>query len=278
MLGEPGKLNVGAYARGSSLSGRGPGLAATAGFGGRRREVPTGARARAGVGPDFGFAPPLGSSGAAPIPLPAAPGLTRSHNEIAPFATQSYPPSLPSPQLLTLYLRSILSTHTMSATQVSVQLDQRPPIVGTEAVSTQEALADLHKLKGKVVLVTGQSDRRLCNLSSCSYRRLIKQSHVVPSRQVRRPASERCTRSGRLRREFLCPLFPGPRVLGSALALIDRSAGPDKRLAVSLTTSVGCISFPFFAVRCCRGAKLAVSDLSSAGVDAVVSEIQSAGG
>ena len=36
------------------------------------------------------------------------------------------------------------------------QLDQRPPIGGTEPVSTHEALANVHKLKGKVVLVTGE--------------------------------------------------------------------------------------------------------------------------
>jgi hypothetical protein len=38
----------------------------------------------------------------------------------------------------------------------SLKLDQRPSIVGTDPVATEEALADVHKLMGKVVLVTGE--------------------------------------------------------------------------------------------------------------------------
>ncbi len=44
----------------------------------------------------------------------------------------------------------------MSDNQIQAQLDQRPNIVDTVAVSTEDALADVEKLKGKVVLVTGE--------------------------------------------------------------------------------------------------------------------------
>jgi len=45
----------------------------------------------------------------------------------------------------------------MSDTEFQTTLDQRPQIANTTAVSTEEALAELGKLKGKVVLVTGKS-------------------------------------------------------------------------------------------------------------------------
>lgn len=48
-------------------------------------------------------------------------------------------------------------SNTMSDTEFQTTLDQRPQIANTTAVSTEEALAELGKLKGKVVLVTGKS-------------------------------------------------------------------------------------------------------------------------
>ena len=44
----------------------------------------------------------------------------------------------------------------MSDNEIHAKLDQRPDIVNTVPVSTEDALADVGKLKGKVVLVTGK--------------------------------------------------------------------------------------------------------------------------
>ncbi len=45
----------------------------------------------------------------------------------------------------------------MSDDKTTLTLDQRPPIEGAAPVATEEALANVHKLKGKVALVTGEA-------------------------------------------------------------------------------------------------------------------------
>lgn len=47
-------------------------------------------------------------------------------------------------------------TTEMSDNEIQAKLDQRPQIVNTVPISTEDALADVGKLKGKVVLVTGE--------------------------------------------------------------------------------------------------------------------------
>ena len=54
----------------------------------------------------------------------------------------------------------------MSDPEVQAKLHQRPEIVNTVPVSTEKALADVGKLKGKVVLVTGQHGLGLGRLRS----------------------------------------------------------------------------------------------------------------
>ena len=58
----------------------------------------------------------------------------------------------------------------MSDTEFQTTFDQRPQIANTTAVSTEEALAELGKLKGKVVLVTGKSLGQVVTRSPFGYK------------------------------------------------------------------------------------------------------------